>query len=96
MNLTLGFEQTSPEIAGLAPPLQETTSAARASSPIPGLVQRFEVAMREDESPVRALRHDPARQARFGEVPSELNPGLMQALKTRGIEQLYRSSIGCG
>jgi DEAD/DEAH box helicase domain-containing protein len=50
---------------------------------------RFEEAMRQHDSPVRAVRHQPAKAARFGLYPERLNPLLRSALAARGIEHLY-------
>ena len=41
------------------------------------------------ESPVRAIRHQPARPGEFADFPTPLPPALTQALTTRGIRQLY-------
>jgi len=76
MNLTLDFE--TPESLALNP--------ASASAP---LALRFMEAMQQDGSPVRAVRHQPARAARFGPFPEALNPMLREALAGRGIENLY-------
>ncbi len=86
MNLTLGFEE--PPVAGPAA-LAQSPDSSLPQSPIPGLVQRFEEAMQQDESPVRALRRQPARAAIYGEFPPALNPALRNALLERGIQQLY-------
>ena len=88
MNLTLGFEELPQSLGDLAP-VAGAKATSPAHSPIPVLVQRFEEAMRQDESPVRALRHQPARAAIYGEFPSGLNPVLRGALLERGIQQLY-------
>jgi DEAD/DEAH box helicase domain-containing protein len=42
-----------------------------------------------DESPVRAIRHEPARLASFTPLPESIDPKLSAVLKTRGISQLY-------
>lgn len=79
MNLTLGFEE------------EFTAAQALAVQPsaIPGLIVRFEQSMQEDGSPVRAIRHQPARAARFAAFPEKLDPRLRHALAGRGIENLY-------
>src|SRR4051794_40591464 len=89
MNLTLGFEEIQP-----APePLAVESVAAGPNSIISGavtaLAARFEEAMQQDGSPVRAVRHQPARSAKYGEFPPELNPALRTALAERGIDKLY-------
>jgi DEAD/DEAH box helicase domain-containing protein len=56
---------------------------------VEGAVERFRSAMQRPESPIRALRHEPAREARYGDIPETLLPALRQALASRGIEKLY-------
>lgn len=80
MNLTLGFD----------PPLataEERSPVAPAA--VSALAARFEQAMEQHESPVRALRHQPAREAIYGPFPAGLHPSLRTALAGKGIEQLY-------
>ena len=76
MNLTLDFD--TPESLALNP--------ATAAAP---LAARFVEAMQHDGSPVRAVRHQPAKEARYGGFPEGLNPLLRAALTGRGIENLY-------
>ncbi len=45
--------------------------------------------MQHDGSPVRAVRHQPAKPPQFAPCPGSLNPALQTALATRGIENLY-------
>ncbi|MGH7489884.1 MAG: DEAD/DEAH box helicase, partial [bacterium] len=52
-------------------------------------VARFEEAMQQHDSAVRAVRHQPARAAQFAAFPEALNPALRSALAARGIENLY-------
>jgi len=52
-------------------------------------VARFEEAMQQHNSAVRAVRHQPAKAARFAPFPPHLNPVLCSALAARGIENLY-------
>ena len=75
MNLTLDFKALEP----LGP---SGTSGAP-------LATKFVEAMKQDGSPVRAVRHQPARAARYGAFPEALNPRLRGALADRGIENLY-------
>jgi DEAD/DEAH box helicase domain-containing protein len=77
LNLPLNFED------------QSTTECALTSSAVPGLVTRFEQAMQQDGSPVRAIRHQPSKPARFAAFPEQLDARLRSALHSRGIENLY-------
>jgi DEAD/DEAH box helicase domain-containing protein len=54
-----------------------------------GAIERFREWMAHPDSPVRAIRHQPAREAAFVDFPEQLAPPLRQALITRGIRQLY-------
>jgi DEAD/DEAH box helicase domain-containing protein len=87
MNLTLGFEETLPAAHPVEPAIAETNLTV--SSGIAALTARFEEAMQQDGSPVRAVRRQPARPAKYGEFPPELNPALRTALAERGIQELY-------
>src|SRR5690242_11514932 len=80
MNLTLGFEADAPAAATLAP---------QSAAPVQALASRFQQAMQQDGSPVRAVRYEPARPPQFAPFPEMLNPALQTALGSRGIEQLY-------
>ncbi len=80
MNLALNF--------GDGPSVAEALSI-QPVSPIPSLVGRFEQAMQQEGSPIRAIRHQPARPARFAPFPDRLDPKLPRALAERGIDQLY-------
>lgn len=58
-------------------------------SPVHALAARFQESLQQDRSPVRAVRHQPAKEARFVSFPEALNPALRAALAERGIENLY-------
>jgi DEAD/DEAH box helicase domain-containing protein len=45
--------------------------------------------MARDDSPVRAIRHEPSREGDFVALPDWLNASIQTALSQRGIEQLY-------
>src|SRR5581483_42353 len=78
MNLSLTFGSTADE----APAVEPLAS-------VRSLLVRFEASMENDGSPVRALRHQPARPARFAPFPERVDPRLRAALADRGIENLY-------
>jgi DEAD/DEAH box helicase domain-containing protein len=81
MNLALDFGETDRTVGALSlqPP----------ASPVGGLVARFTEAMQQDESPVRAVRHQPARAAQFAPFPDGLSAAVRSGLAGRGIEKLY-------
>src|SRR5438045_8427968 len=77
MNLTLGFPE----------PAQERILARQ--SGLSGAIERFEQWMTDPDSPVRAVRRQPARLGEFAEFPEALAPNLQKALVARGINRLY-------
>ncbi len=81
MNLSLRFEPSSAAV--------EETRAIQSRSAMKGLVVRFEQSMQSAESPVRAIRHQPAKPARCAPFPERLDGRLREALAARGIESLY-------
>jgi DEAD/DEAH box helicase domain-containing protein len=78
MNLSLVFDSAADE-----------TRAVEPISNIGSLLGRFEESMQNDGSPVRAIRHQPARPARVAPFPERLDPRLRAAMAARGIENLY-------
>jgi DEAD/DEAH box helicase domain-containing protein len=52
-------------------------------------VTRFEQMANDPDSPVRAIRHQPAREGDFADIPPEVDPRLVDALEKRGIQRLY-------
>ena len=91
MNLTLGFPE----------PAQERILARQ--SGLSGAIERFEQWMADPDSPVRAVRRQPAQSGEFAEFPETLAPNLQKALVARGIDRLYthqaeaflRAGAGC-
>lgn len=75
MNFPLEF----PEASGL--PSRKTELAVT--------LERFEEWMRDPASPVRSIRHQPAREGAYAEVPGDIQPLLRKALEERGIRRLY-------
>src|SRR5579871_5234891 len=81
-NLTLAFpEQAFPEQA------QERMAARR--SGLSGAIARFQEWAADPDSPVRAVRHQPARPGEFRDFPEALAAPLQKAFAARGIERLY-------
>ena len=54
-----------------------------------GAIARFEEWMADPESPVRAIRKQPAKPGVFADFPETLAASLKQSLVARGIRQLY-------
>ena len=80
MNLTLDFEPPQSLSDSLA--IQQT-SAPQA------LAAKFLESMQHDGSPIRAVRHQPAREARYAPFPEQVSPALRSALAARHVENLY-------
>jgi len=83
MNLTLRF----PDPEGLPEPARERMLAR--TTGLAGAIQRFQEWMANPESPVRAIRHQPAKDGEFVEFPELLAISLQQALRERGVAKLY-------
>ena len=80
MNLALDFGD---------PASAEEALTTQTRAPLATLVARFENALLDHESPVRAIRHQPPKAARFAPFPNRLDAQLQTALNARGIDQLY-------
>ncbi|HEV2198585.1 MAG TPA: DEAD/DEAH box helicase [Bryobacteraceae bacterium] len=77
MNLSLGFPE----------PVEERMLARRTG--LAGAIARFQEWMADPDSPVRAIRHQPARPGVFVDFPDSLASPLRQSLVSRGVHQLY-------
>ena len=73
-----------------------TAVARRQSSPLSprdsslaGVMARFEALQQRPNTPIAAIRTQPAREARFSQIPSGTDPRIRAALANKGIEQLY-------
>jgi len=77
MNLTLGF-----------PDPEQGPSPARR----PGfeqMLRRLEQWMAQTDSPIRAIRHEPATAGEFAPIPETVDAAIRKVLAARGIERLY-------
>src|SRR5947209_19625341 len=75
MNLALDFGTTAP------------TAAVKLGTQ--ALALRFSELLLQEGSPVRAVRHLPAKAASFAPYPEQIDGLLRTALAKRGVEQLY-------
>ncbi len=76
-----------PALFGVPEFTQELEIARRPD--VEAAVARFQSWMEDQNSPVRAIRHVPARAAEFLDIPEAVSPLLKKALVERGIQQLY-------
>jgi DEAD/DEAH box helicase domain-containing protein len=53
------------------------------------VLSHFRALMQTDDSPIRAIRHQPARAADYVSIPESVHPKLRGALIRRNIPQLY-------
>ncbi len=82
-SLSLMFPELPPAPAGQHP-------ASKKASDLAPLVHKFEaMAAASPESPIRAIRRTPPRQAVFADFPETLTPKLRDVLIARGIQRLY-------
>src|ERR1019366_5605588 len=79
MQTALGFP-SSPEI---------TNHALARNGGVEAIVARFEQWMAATDSPIRAIREQPARDGEFRDIPESVHPDLRRALAERGIPRLY-------
>ncbi|MCC6589964.1 MAG: DEAD/DEAH box helicase [Bryobacterales bacterium] len=52
-------------------------------------LERFQKLLENPDSPVRAIRFLPPREAQYAPLPESIQPALRRALASRGIAQLY-------
>ncbi len=85
MNLALNFGEPKPDnaLATTRNPL------ARTDSSLERVIETFEAMHAAPDSPITAIRRQPAREAEFVEMPTEIDARLVQALEKRGVERLY-------
>jgi DEAD/DEAH box helicase domain-containing protein len=53
------------------------------------VLTHFQKELGPSESPVRAIRHEPASAGTFSDIPATLDPRLQAALVRRGVARLY-------
>jgi DEAD/DEAH box helicase domain-containing protein len=73
--------------------MDNSVSSALLDSPkeagLDSVVARFQSRLREPDSAIRAIHHQPAAPGCFAELLEALDPRLAEALRKRGIAQLY-------
>src|SRR5260370_7141477 len=77
MNLSLSFPDFPEELALARRPNLEAALA------------HFRALMQKDDSPIRAIRHQPARAAEYVDVPESVHPKLREGLGRRNVPKLY-------
>ena len=77
MDLTLDFPEFPHSLAAQRQPALEAA------------LTRFQAALADPGSPVRAVRHEPAAAGTYRDLPDSVQPALRQALEDRGIDRLY-------
>ena len=76
MNLSLSFP--------------ESLDLSRPKASIQSVISDFSRLQADDgDSPVRAIRHQPAREGNYLPIPESIDPKLVAVLKARGVERLY-------
>ncbi|HVZ37225.1 MAG TPA: DEAD/DEAH box helicase, partial [Polyangiaceae bacterium] len=89
MNLTLGFPDSSPD-SGSGDPLGVGRPGTLETA-----VARLRAWMDEPNSPIRAIRHQPARPGEFEPLPEDVPETRRAVLRARGVEQLYSHQAEC-
>ena len=52
-------------------------------------LQHFRLLKERENTPIREIRHQPAREGNFSPLPEDVHPALRSALERRGVRQLY-------
>ena len=58
-------------------------------------IARLRALMEEPNSPIRAIRHQPARPGQFEDMPEGVPAALRKVLDEKGIRQLYTHQAAC-
>jgi DEAD/DEAH box helicase domain-containing protein len=53
------------------------------------VLAHFRTLMQKDDSPIRAIRHQPARPAEYADIPASVHPKLREGLVRRNVPKLY-------
>lgn len=85
MNLALDFGESKPEKALTT----ARNPLARTDSSLERVVETFEAMRAAPDSPITAIRRQPAREAEFVDLPATIDDRLAHALNKRGVERLY-------
>lgn len=67
---------------------EETLGLSRRAD-LDAAIRRLRAWMEEPNSPIRAIRHEPARAGELEDIPEQVAPALRKVLDGRGIRQLY-------
>ncbi|MGB9610014.1 MAG: DEAD/DEAH box helicase [Bryobacteraceae bacterium] len=79
MNLSLDFPD----------PCRDETLGLSRRADLDAAIARLRAWMAEPNSPIRAIRHQPAQPGRFEPIPEAVAPVVRKVLEERGIRQLY-------
>jgi DEAD/DEAH box helicase domain-containing protein len=85
MNLTLGFPD---------PDSSDSLGLTRRAD-LDAAIARLRAWMREPDSPIRAIRHLPAREGEFEDLPESIPEVLRNVLEERGIHRLFTHQADC-
>jgi DEAD/DEAH box helicase domain-containing protein len=58
-------------------------------------IARLRALLEEPNSPIRAIRHQPAQPGHFEDLPDGIPPALRKVLDEKGIRQLYTHQAAC-
>jgi DEAD/DEAH box helicase domain-containing protein len=79
MNLSLDFPD----------PRREDKLGLSRRADLDAAIARLSAWMEEPNSPIRAIRHEPAKPGQFEDIPDEAPAAIRKVLEERGIRQLY-------
>ena len=83
-NLSLNFPEPLQ-----APPPAARNPLARRDASLERVVEQMEALRQKPDSPITAIRRQPAREGKFAGLPAEVDERLRKVLAERGISRLY-------
>src|SRR5512138_3874588 len=90
MNLSLGFPDSD---ANKQPGEKDNKLGVARRNDLEAAVASLRSWMQEPNSPIRAIRHQPAKPAEYSDYPDGVQPRLRGVLARRGIENLYKHQV---
>ncbi len=85
MNLLLDFGEPKTEKALAV----SRNPLVRSDASLEKVVEQFEAMQSRQDSPITAIRRQPAREAEYVDLPEAVDPKLRKVLAERGVDKLY-------
>lgn len=88
MNLTLGFPDPDPPAENPELARKRALGLSRRAG-LDAAIARLKAWMEEPNSPIRAIRHQPAKAGDYADFPASVPARLRDVLARRGVQRLY-------